>query len=301
MMKRFIVLILVVFIMLLTSCGGGGGYYQPPVAPPLSPTPPNAPYNLNAEAISYSSVSLQWMDNSSTEEGFRIYRDNNFIATVGMNVTLYQDSGLRAATTYQYVVKAYNQAGESGTSLCTVRTPNPPITVRLDRIGIYDNREDWLRGTDGEVYVGIIVTDGTTIEKERFPEREGQHYKLAKNETVDIGTIIFSTDEVGDYIRIAVIGYEDDGGSGEMLIYQALGAAAEGYISGGAATLLEMTGFGLGNLLAKLFGAEDDWLGSYENSWGSDNDWGIGRYKDIALKDERGVLCLRLWFTIESP
>ena len=299
-------IVLLVLLLAMTGCTSRTGPTQaPPSAstPSVSQkvTPPSAPVNLTANAVSQSTVNIQWLDNSNNEQGFRLYRDNNPIATLPTNTTTYQDTGLKPATTYQYVVKAYNQSGESGSSLCTVRTPNPPITVRLDRVGVYDNREDWTRGKDGEVYVGIIVTDGNTIVEERFPEREGQHYKLEKNETVDIGTIIFSVDEVGDYIRIAAIGYEDDGGQGEMLLYQALGAAGEAYISGGAGTLLEMTDFSLGNLLAKLFGAEDDWLGSYENAWGSDNNWGIGQYTDIVLRDERGVDCLRLWFTIESP
>jgi hypothetical protein len=198
-------------------------------------------------------------------------------------------------------VKAYNQAGESEASLCTVKTPNPPITVKLHRIGVYDNREPWTRGEDSEVYVGIIVTDGNTIVEERLPAGEGQFYKLKKNEIVDVGVTIFSVDEVGDYLRIAAVGYENDGGPGETLIYKALGVAAESYISGGTASLLEMTDFSLGNILGKLFGAEDDWLGSYEKAWESTNNWGIGRYNDIVCEDERGIQCLRLWFTIGSP
>jgi len=260
---------------------------------------PAAPSNLVAKPASATSVTLEWIDNASNEDGFRLYRNDNFVETLRDNLTTYRDTGLKPATSYRYVVKAYNAVGESGGCSCTARTPNPPITVRLDRIGVYDNREPWTRGTDGEVYVGIIVTDGNTIVKKQFP-REG-HYKLAKNETVDTGTIIFSVDEVGDHMRIAAIGYEDDGGPGEALLYQALGAVGEAYISGGAATLLEMTDFSLGNLLAKLFGAEDDWLGSYEDSWDSNNNWGIGKYRDIACEDERGIQCLRLWFTIESP
>ena len=294
--------LVVAMLLVLGACAPARAPVTVPRPTPLpTPTPPSAPSNLTADAVSQSQVELHWFDNSDNEEGFEVYRDNEVIAILPANTTAYEDTGLRAATTYQYVVKAYNQAGESGASLYTVRTLNPPITVRLDRIGVYDNREDWTRGKDGEVYVGIIVTDGNIILQERFPQQEGQHYKLEKNETVDIGTIIFSVDEVGDYIRIAAIGYEEDGGQGEMLFYQALGAAGEAYISGGASTLLEMTDFSLGNLLAKLFGAEDDWLGSYEQSWSYDNNWGVGKYEDIALEDERGILCLRLWFTIESP
>ena len=303
-MKRFFLSILVIltsFMILPSACGGGGGRYYQPAATPPTLTLPNAPYNLTAEAVSYSTVKLQWIDSSDNEEGFRIYRGNDIVATVGPNINIYQDTGLRPATTCHYVVKAYNQAGESATPVCAVKTLNPPITVRLDRIGVYDNGEHWLRGGAGEVYVGIIVTDGNTVVEKQFPEGEGQFYKLYENETVDVGTIIFSVDEVGDYVRIAAVGYEADGGPGETLIYQALGAAAEGYLSGGAASLLEMTGSGLGNILAKLFGAEDDWLGSYENAWDSDSDWGIGRYTDITCEEEDGTLGLRLWFTIESP
>jgi len=306
MRKAQIIGVLIVTVLLvLEACGAPTPAPAPaPVArptPPLTPTLPSAPSNLTADAVSQSQVKLRWFDNSNNEKGFRIYRNNNLVTTIDANVTTYQDTGLEPATTYKYMVIAYNQVGESDSAVCTVRTPNPPITVRLDRIGVYDNREDWTRGKDGEVYVGIIVTDGNIILQERFHQQEGQHYILEKNETVDIGTIIFSVDDVGDYIRIAAIGYEDDGGQGEMLLYQALGAAGEAYISGGASTLLEMTDFSLGNLLAKLFGAEDDWLGSYEQSWSYDNNWGVGKYEDIALEDERGILCLRLWFTIESP
>ena len=249
-MKYCIMVLLVLLVISLPACGGGG--YSPAVAPsPSPPTPPSAPYNLTADAVSQSQVELHWFDNSNNEDGFRIYRDNNVVATVGANVTIYLDTGLEPTTTYQYVAKAYNQVGESEASLCTVRTPNPPITVRIDRIGVYHNGEHWLRGV-GEVYVGIIVTDGRTTVEKRFPAGEGQFYFLYENEITDVGATIFSVEEVGDYLRIAAIGYEDDGGPGETLIYQALGAAAEAYISGGAASLLEMTGSGLGNILIIL-------------------------------------------------
>ncbi len=275
-----------------------------PSSPKIEHTvqPPHSPSNLIGEPASQSIVNLQWTDNSDNEDGFKIYRDNMVIATVGINVTIYQNTGLKPSTTYQYVVKAYNQAGESGASLCTVRTPNPPITVRLDRIGVYDNRETWTRGKDGEVYVYIIVSDGKkTTERMRFPQQEGQHYKLEKNETVDIGTIIFSTNEIGDSLTLTAIGFEDDGGGFEPLVYKALGVAIESQIAGGAGGLLKAFGFSIGGLIAQLAGTEDDWLGSYERTWNRDNNWGIGGYIDIACKDEREVQCLRLWFTITSP
>lgn len=315
-MKYSFVLLMVLFTMLLLACNGGGGYYyqpsdtqspsdasqSPPDTPqPPPPVPPNAPYNLSAAAISQSVVTVQWTDNSENEEGFMIYHDNNLTATVGANANIYQDIGLEPATTYQYLVTSYNEAGESGAVSCTVRTPNPSITVRLDRIGVYDNREDWLRGEDGEVYIYIVASDSKqTTERVRFPQQQGQHYKLTKNETADIGVVIFSTDEVGDCLSLTIVGYEDDGGGFEPFVYEALGIAIESQMPGGMGGLLEVFDFSLNDLVAQFFGYEDDWLGSYEQTWNYDNDWGIGQYPDIACEDERGVLCLRLWFTIEN-
>jgi len=274
---------------------------SPASVPSPSPTPPYAPSNVTAGEVTQTSVRLQWIDNSDNEEGFRIYRDGMLIGTVSMNVVAYQDKDLRPATTYRYVVRAYNQAGESDDSYYTVRTLNPPIKVRLDRIGVYDNGESGFRDFDGgEVYVYVVITDGNTAVKQRFPSQEGKYLFLEDNETAEIGEIIFSTNEVGDSLTIAFVGYERDGGVFEQLVYKALGAAMESQIAGGTGSMLEAFEFSLGGLMAELFGAEDDWLGSYEKSRSSDNNWGIGRYDDIACEEEDGTLGLRLWFTVES-
>ena len=267
-----------------------------------TPAPPVAATNLTPSMVSHSEVHLMWEDNSNNEDGFGIYRDDSLIANVGINVNAYNDIGLQPATHYQYTVIAYNQIGESQPCNTTVKTLNPPIMIRLDRIGVYDNGEHWLRGEDGEVYAYIVISDGKkTTERVRFPQQQGQHYKLAKNETVDIGAVVFSTDEVGDSLTLTIIGYEDDGGAFEQLVYEALGLAIESQTAGGAGLLLEAFGFSLGGIVAQFFGTEDDWLGSYENAWGSDSNWGIGTYIDIACEEEDGTLGLRLWFTIESP
>jgi len=85
--------------------------------------PPAAPTNLTATAISKSQINLTWRDNSSNETGFRIQRCKgstctNFaqVASVGVNVKSYSNTGLTANTTYRYRVYAYNATGSSAYS-----------------------------------------------------------------------------------------------------------------------------------------------------------------------------------------
>ena len=103
------------------------------------------------------------------------------------------------------------------------------------------------------------------------------------------------------YVGPGAAGYESDGGNYEQLAYWALTTAVDMYTHGAATSLLEVTGVNLQGVIGDLLGQEDDWLGSYEIAGTQANGWGVGQYADIALKDERGVECLRLWFTITSP
>jgi hypothetical protein len=98
--------------------------------------PPAAPSALTVTAMSASRIDLNWTDNSATEDGFRIERctgvvnvtcaDANFaqIAQTGPNTTTYSDTGLSAATTYSYRVRAFNGVGNSAYSnTATAVTP----------------------------------------------------------------------------------------------------------------------------------------------------------------------------------
>ena len=85
-----------------------------------------APSNLTATAISSSQINLTWQDNSNAETGFQIWQSIDMspifsqIATVGANVTSYSNTGLIPATTYSYVVIAYNNSGVSkGSNVAT--------------------------------------------------------------------------------------------------------------------------------------------------------------------------------------
>jgi hypothetical protein len=88
----------------------------------ISGTIPTAPSNLTATAASSSVINLTWNDDANNETGFYIERSTasgssfSQIASVGANVTSYQNTGLSASTTYYYRVRAYNGLGSSAYS-----------------------------------------------------------------------------------------------------------------------------------------------------------------------------------------
>jgi len=92
---------------------------------------PSPPSNLSATAVSRSQINLSWADTSTNEGGFKIERCagascSKFaqIATVGTNVTIFSDTGLKRNTSYRYRVRAYNGAGDSAYSnIASAKTP----------------------------------------------------------------------------------------------------------------------------------------------------------------------------------
>src|SRR5205823_1681061 len=76
---------------------------------------------LTATGASSSQINLSWTDNASNEDGFQIERSLDGVSfspltNVGANITIYSDTGLKAATAYSYRVRAYNSGGNSAYS-----------------------------------------------------------------------------------------------------------------------------------------------------------------------------------------
>ena len=100
-----------------------------------TPLPPADPSNLTAQAVSSSSIDLEWLDNSGDEDGFEIQRSTdgaNFTFLVslgpasGMSTVTYTDSdALSASTTYYYRVSAFNGVGDSAFSNVASATTDP--------------------------------------------------------------------------------------------------------------------------------------------------------------------------------
>jgi chitodextrinase len=93
-------------------------------------TPPTAPANLVATAVSNTQINLSWNDSSDNigVTGYDVYRGNNLVATVA--TTSFGDTGLSASTSYSYSVIARDVAGNSSpaSNTATAETKAPPVT-----------------------------------------------------------------------------------------------------------------------------------------------------------------------------
>lgn len=107
-------------IVSYNSSGESDSSNEATVTTPLAvPAPPST---LEAAAISSSRINLTWVDNSSNEAGFKIYRRTasssawSSIGSVEANVNSFQNLGLDPSITYSYRVTAWNSGGESSAS-----------------------------------------------------------------------------------------------------------------------------------------------------------------------------------------
>ncbi|MBT8340021.1 MAG: fibronectin type III domain-containing protein, partial [Desulfatitalea sp.] len=86
--------------------------------------PPVAPSDLTGTTNTYDRIDLTWSDNSDDELGFKIERrvkpedgeENSYVevAQVGQDVTSHTDGGLVGNNTYEYRIRAFNEAADSG-------------------------------------------------------------------------------------------------------------------------------------------------------------------------------------------
>jgi len=173
-------------------------------------TIPRAPSDLTVTGVTLHSISLAWTDNSDDETGFEIHRqgpgdmDFRLIATVGADVTVYEDSNppLQEGTTYRYRVRAFNSRGVSGWSNEVVqqtgKLPEAPaglhvVSFTLDSITIaWEDRSDNETGFGIEVKIGpdgqwqpraLLAPDTTTYQDTALRSGEVYSYRVrAENE-----------------------------------------------------------------------------------------------------------------------
>ncbi len=99
-------------------------------------SPPPAPSQLTATAVSSSQIDACWQDNAANEEGFSVERDagDGFeeIAATGADTSCYTDHSVDAGTTYTYRVRAFSGAVNSAYSNEAAATPPAPPPGEAD-------------------------------------------------------------------------------------------------------------------------------------------------------------------------
>ncbi len=118
---------------------------------------PTAPSNLQVKALSTTKLELTWQDNADNEEGFAIYQDGKLVATTKANQTQkVLCCGLEAGKTYNFEVKAKNEAGLSspasakGTTKDVTTPPQAPTNLKAKAIGKTSLRLVWHDNADNE-------------------------------------------------------------------------------------------------------------------------------------------------------
>ncbi|MCP4144765.1 MAG: hypothetical protein GY752_05710, partial [bacterium] len=138
-------------------------------------SPPTQPTNLNLTPVSNSQIDLGWTDNSSDENGFRIYRgisagDMPLLAEVATDVVAYSDTGLSPHTEYFYKVASFNVYGESESGTISASTLNSNPTIDLSGLSVVFDEDDsaivdfagYINDNDGDTLI-LTATNSTNI------------------------------------------------------------------------------------------------------------------------------------------
>jgi hypothetical protein len=139
---------------------------------------PDGPSQLVATAANAQQVNLAWIDNASTEEGFKVEQSLGSsgawteIATLPANAKAYNVTGLSRLTTYVYRVRAYNIYGDSDYSnTAVVITPDEPPSAPTNFAAAPGNADGqiiltWTDTANNEIQYNIersVALNGTYV------------------------------------------------------------------------------------------------------------------------------------------
>lgn len=140
---------------------GGQSVYSDVTEATTFPKPPAPPSGLAAVPLPNFKVDLVWLDNSATEDSFKIERKLGTagvyrqIGKVAKDVKSYRDDGVQAVTQYFYRVRASNAGGNSiysnETGVTTLmRPPAPPKNLTATTLSTTKIKLAWADSSNDE-------------------------------------------------------------------------------------------------------------------------------------------------------
>lgn len=156
------------------------------------------PSDLKVTAVTSSSISLSWADNSTNETGFEVYRSLStglfeLVQTLGSNTTTYTNSTLPANTRFNYYVKAVITGDATAFSNKVSQTTLPGEWSSLS--STTPLRSDGVASVaNGKAYIGL-GKNGTGLLKDWWefnPEGNVWTQKLDFPGAARIGAVAFS-------------------------------------------------------------------------------------------------------------
>jgi len=145
---------------------------------------PPTPTNLIATSASSRQINLSWIDNATTETNYYVERSPNgssswkVIATLGANVTSYQNTGLTQNTTYYYRVRckagstysSYSNISNAKTATLAAPTGFTASVISASSIGLawtdntaYESNYSVERSPNGSRSWTVIATLGANV------------------------------------------------------------------------------------------------------------------------------------------
>jgi hypothetical protein len=133
-------------------------------------SPPAAPSGLTITILNGTTVTLNWIDNSDNEIGFRIYRWDNvsnaysLVNTRPANTVTWTNGGLVPGRRYIYYVQAYNNAGAAISAKVAVTMPTTPLAPSGLTATILspDVRLNWVDNSNNETGFRIYRWDSVS-------------------------------------------------------------------------------------------------------------------------------------------
>ncbi|MBS1492016.1 MAG: T9SS type A sorting domain-containing protein [Bacteroidetes bacterium] len=144
-----------------SASNGSRKYYR--FTPPVR----TAPTSLSFTSVGSSSMTLNWTDNATGENGYVIYNSTdggttyNFVQTAAANAVTANVTGLTLSTTYQWKVFAYSEGGFS-TALTGTQATSGPVT-KTASTGGWNTPGTWTPSGVPSSTDNVVIPDGVTV------------------------------------------------------------------------------------------------------------------------------------------